>query len=131
MVRPGGCPVVATGARRGGEDEEIMSEVIAELPQDGALTDIVMLVIYEGETRMEVGPVTDLAEILRHRCYGDVSIEFGQLQALGLDGKLTDVTARVEGAGEYDDNDCAYPKVTVTFPDGHEESAWYQIDGRA
>jgi hypothetical protein len=127
-VHPGRCH---RRTERAEKDEEIMSEVIVELPKDGVLTDIVMLISCEGEVRPQVGPVTELAEILRHRHYGDVSIKFEQLQAVGPDGKLTDVTVRVEGDGKYDENDYAYPKVTVAFPDGHEESAWYQIDGRA
>ncbi len=95
------------------------------------LTELVMVVRYEDRVIPDTDTIVRLADNLQQRSYATIDIEIQQIQAVGPDGKLADCTFRVEGGGEYDENDYAYPKVTVTFPDGHEEFAYYTIDGAA
>jgi hypothetical protein len=95
------------------------------------LTELVMVVRYEDQIVPDVDTVVRLATILEQRAYGDIEIEIQQIQAVGLDGKLADCTFRVQGGDRFDEDDWAHSKVSVTFPDGHEEFAFYKIDGRA
>jgi hypothetical protein len=90
--------------------------------------EIVMVVEYDGEPRIEVVTVRGLAQTLRDRVYADIDVQVTQVQALGRGGLLTDVFYAVSGL-EYNENGMAYPTVTVTFPDGHTESAVYAVDG--
>jgi hypothetical protein len=98
---------------------------------NGELTDLVTVISYEDEVVPDKSTVAGLATVLEHRAHQDISVEIQQIMAVGPDGKLATCSFRVEGGDKFDDQDWAHPKVTVTFPDGHEESAYYRIDGRA
>jgi hypothetical protein len=98
---------------------------------DEGLTDLVMVVSYEDEVVPDKGTVVELAKVLEHRAHQAISVEIQQIMAVGPDGDLAACAFRVEGGDKFDDQDWAHPKVTVIFPDGHEEFAYYRIDGRA
>lgn len=94
------------------------------------LTELVMVVRYEDQVTPDVDTVVRLATILEQCAYSDIDIEILQIQAVGPDGKLADCTFRVQGGDRFDEDDWAHCRVTVMFPDGHEEFAFYKIDGR-
>jgi hypothetical protein len=93
--------------------------------------ELVIVASYDGEPQLSLGDVTELADILQHQQYGDVSIEIVQLQALAADGKLAAATYTITGAHDFDEDSWAYPQVEVTLPNGEVEFAYYRIDGRA
>jgi len=132
MVAAGFARRPATGARGVRRDEEIVKATAREYdPAVDGPTELVMVVRYDGRVIPDTDTVVRLATLLEQRSYGGVEIEIDQVQAIGPNGRLADCTFRVEGAREYDENYFAHPKVTVTFPDGHEEFAYYRIDGAA
>ncbi len=107
-----------------------MREVWTDLGED-QLTDVVMMIGYDGEFRPRIGTVADLADDLRHRAYAAVEVEVRQLLADDGHGNLASASYTVGGGTQFDDNDWALARVRVTFSDGHLESAYYTIDGRA
>jgi len=97
---------------------------------DTSLTDMVMVISFEGEVALKLGSVAVLAEMLEKRHYVDIQVEVRQLLAVGSDGRLADVAYWVDSDG-YDEHDWSHQKVTIVLPDGREEFAFYRIDGRA
>lgn len=93
-------------------------------------TEICMTISFDGEARMAIGTVNDLADTLGGAVDGDCGVRVIRLLALDAEGEPTacDLSRRSSG---YDEHDWAHVEVKVTFPDGHSESGWYRIDGRA
>ncbi len=80
-------------------------------------------------------PVTGDAEflgrILRDRACGFDTATLLGVYALNAAGAPVLVSFTETGAGRFDDNDMAYPVVTVTMPDRTIREAVYAVDGRA
>ena len=51
--------------------------------------------------------------------------------ALDQMGDLRSVRWEVRGGRDFNEEDFAFPEVTVYFPDGHRDSATYRVDGRS
>lgn len=97
---------------------------------DSALTKLVIMVTVDGEPWVEVGDVGRLAKLLEGGVYGYADVAIFQLQSFGAGNRLVDVEWAVT-ALHYNEDDWAYPVVTVVLPDGRTESASYRVDGRA
>lgn len=94
------------------------------------LTNLVMVVLYDGEPDLSIGTVTTLASAFKQASYGGIEVQVGQL--LALDGtELVPVTFEIDSRRGFTADDWMPVTVTVTLPDGMAESASYLIDGRA
>ena len=82
-----------------------------------------------GEQFMVVGTVADLAKEMQNAGWADY--EVNEVFGLNQVGDLKPLQWRVADGVTFDQAQYAYPKVTVDFPDGHRESAFYQVDGTA
>jgi len=83
-----------------------------------------------GEAHMELGTVADLAERLRCAHYSD-AYEVTEVYGLNQLNELKSLIWTTVGDGKYDEDQWAHVTVTVMFPDGAREQAYFRIDGRA
>ncbi len=77
--------------------------------------------------RAQLGDVNELARLLQGREYGDY--EINRVWAVDR-GDLRAVNHKIS-MGDFDESSYAVLAVTVTFPDGSQESGHHVIDGAA
>jgi hypothetical protein len=82
-----------------------------------------------GEAYMQLGTVTELADLLERAHYADYDIT--EVYALSQLNELKAINWTVVGGDTFDEDQWAHLTVTVVFSDGAREQAHYRLDGRA